>query len=181
MSDPLPNPVPDFRQGLLARIRAASKCPARPDIHDMLWSALGSFLGIGAVSFLAFHYSLPLLVASFGATAVLIYGAPTSPFAQPRNVLGGHLVSAFIGVVAYQLLGTTWLSVTLGVSLAILLMLFTRTVHPPGGATALTAILNGQGFAFISEPVLLGVLILLLVALVVHRCRGGRYYPTYWF
>ncbi len=169
------------RQGLLARIRIASKCPARPTSHDVLWCTLGSLLGLGTVSFLAFHYQLPLLVAPFGATAVLIYGAHTSPFAQPRNVLGGHVISAFVGVLVYQLMGTTWLSVTLGVSLAILLMLLTRTVHPPGGATALTAILSGQGFMFILEPVLLGTVVLLVVALLVHRCRGGDCYPTYWF
>lgn len=169
------------RQGLLARIRTASKCPARPSTSDMFWCILGSLLGLGIVSFLAFHYQLPLLVAPFGATAALIYGTCTSPFAQPRNVLGGHVISAFVGVLVYQLMGTTWLSVTLGVSLAILLMLFTRTMHPPGGATALTAILNGQGYMFVLEPVLLGVVVLLAVALLVHRCRGGGCYPTYWF
>ncbi|MGB9826488.1 MAG: HPP family protein, partial [Desulfofundulus sp.] len=83
--------------------------------------------------------------------------------------------------LVHQLMGTTWFSVTLGVSLAILLMFLTRTVHPPGGATALTAILTGQGFRFILEPVLLGTMVLLGVALLVHRCRGGGYYPTYWF
>ncbi|MDQ0286449.1 CBS-domain-containing membrane protein [Desulfofundulus luciae] len=169
------------RQGLLARIRTASKCPARPTTSDMLWCALGSLLGLGIVSFLSFHYHLPLLVAPFGATAALIYGSCTSPFAQPRNVLGGHVISAFVGVLVYQLMGTTWLSVTLGVILAILLMFLTRMVHPPGGATALTAILTGQGFMFILEPVLLGTVVLLGVALLVHRCRGGGCYPTYWF
>nr|WP_313884964.1 HPP family protein [Desulfofundulus sp. TPOSR] len=58
---------------------------------------------------------------------------------------------------------------------------FTRTMHPPGGATALTAILNGQGYMFVLEPVLLGVVVLLAVALLVHWCRGGGCYPTYWF
>ncbi|WP_051275843.1 HPP family protein [Desulfovirgula thermocuniculi] len=183
-----PFPTPDkggktfFRRGLLDRIKTLSACPTcRPTAREMAWIGLGSLLGIGAVSFLAFHYRLPLLVASFGATAAIIYGFPESPFAQPRNVLGGHLISALVGAAAYHFLGASWVAVTLGVSLAIVLMFYTRTVHPPGGATALTAILGGQGFDFVLRPVLAGLVILLSVALAVHRCRGKHCYPTYWF
>lgn len=170
------------RQGIIARIKSLSSCPTcRPTARELTWIGLGSLLGMGAVSFLAFHYRLPLMVASFGATAAIIYGFPESPFAQPRNVLGGHFISALVGAAAYHFLGAGWLAVTLGVSLAIVLMFYTRTVHPPGGATALTAILSGQGFDFVLRPVLAGLVILLLVAVAVHRCRGKQCYPQYWF
>ncbi|MGB9846247.1 MAG: HPP family protein, partial [Desulfotomaculales bacterium] len=126
------------------------------------------------------RYGLPLLVPSFGATAVLVYGAVNSPFAQPRNVVGGHLVSAATGVLVYQLIGSGWLSLTLAVSLAILFMLLTRTVHPPGGATAFVAVWNGQGYLFILTPVLVGAVVLVLIALFVNNFGRSRCYPTYW-
>lgn len=162
------------------RLQPSGSCPARPAPAEMLWTTVGSFLGIGCVTFLAFRYRLPLLVPSFGATAVLIYGAVNSPFAQPRNVVGGHLVSAATGVLVYQLMGTGWLSITLAVSLAILFMLLTRTVHPPGGATAFVAVWNAQGFSFVLTPVLAGAVVLVAIALLVNNCGRGRCYPTYW-
>jgi len=171
---------PKRRLGFWSKLQPAGSCPARPAPAEMLWSTAGSFLGIGCVTFLAFRYSIPLLVPSFGATAVLIYGAVNSPFAQPRNVIGGHLVSAATGVLVYQFMGTGWLSITLAVSLAILFMLFTRTVHPPGGATAFVAVWNAQGLSFIFTPVLTGAVMLVIIALLVNNCGRSRCYPSYW-
>ncbi|MGQ9824510.1 MAG: HPP family protein [Desulfotomaculales bacterium] len=173
--------VPKQKPFFPAVFQASGSCPARPAPAEMLWSTAGSFLGIGTVTFLAFRYGLPLLVPSFGATAVLVYGAVNSPFAQPRNVVGGHLVSAATGVLVYQLMGSGWLSLTLAVSLAILFMLLTRTVHPPGGATAFVAVWNGQGYLFILTPVLVGAVVLVLIALFVNNIGRNRCYPTYWF
>ncbi|KKM11480.1 hypothetical protein SY88_08440 [Clostridiales bacterium PH28_bin88] len=145
---------------------------------ETLWSAIGSFAGIGIVAFLALQYRLPLLVASFGATAVLVYAAVDSPLAQPRNVIGGHLISAVAGVLNYQLLGTTWWSIALGVSMAIAAMVLTRTLHPPGGATAIVAVWSGQGYTYIFAPVGVGAVILLLVALLVNHFAPGRHDPA---
>ncbi len=156
------------------------QCPPRPAPAELIWAAIGSVAGIGMVSFLALHYQLPLLVASFGATAVLIYGAVDSPFAQPRNVIGGHLFSALIGVMAYQFLGASWWSITLAVSLSIVVMLFTRTVHPPGGATAIVAVWTGQGYYFILTPVLAGAAALVLTAVIVNNLAHTRCYPKFW-
>jgi CBS-domain-containing membrane protein len=165
--------------------------PPRVSHLEILWSWLGAFIGIGAVALVSAQFfsghGLSLMIGSFGASAVLIYGAPRSPLAQPRNLIGGHVISAFIGVVCWQLFGDIpGLAQALAVATAIALMHLTRTLHPPGGATALIATLgvpeiDRLGFWFILMPALLGPLILLVVALLVNNLPRTRRYPEIWF
>jgi CBS domain-containing membrane protein len=169
------------------------KSPPRRPWNEIGWSWLGSFLGIYAVyllnSFLNIAESDNLyMVGSFGASAVLIYGAPSADFSQPRNFVGGHLVSALSGVLIQQLLaGDVALAGALAVSLAVAGMHITRTLHPPGGATASIAVIGGAGihelgFGYIYSPVLVGALIMLVVALIVNNFSTNphRNYPKYW-
>ncbi len=150
-------------------------------LSGLLVTALGSFAGVGLVTLLSFYYRLPLLLPSFGASAVLLYAACSVPMAQPRNVIGGHVISALAGVIVYQLMGDAWWAITLGVTLAILAMTVTYTLHPPGGATAFMAVYNGQDFSFILSPVGLGALCLVLIAVLVNNLSRERKYPYYWF
>lgn len=154
---------------------------------DIFWTFLGAFIGIGLIGFISSKYlnvndSL-FLIGSFGATAVLIYGATNSPLAQPRNLVGGHLISAFVGVSIYKLCpDMLWLSSGLSVALSIVLMQITKTLHPPGGATALIANVGSEkikalGFLYVISPVLCGVLILLVVALIFNNIPDNRFYP----
>ena len=159
--------------------------------HEVLWSWLGAAIGIGICGYLSSRYfepnDLSLLIGSFGASAVLVYGAIKSPLAQPRNLIGGHVVSALVGIACYQLLGhTIWLASAMAVSLAIVTMLVTKTLHPPGGATALIAVIGGTkihdlGFLYAFVPAGTGAVVLLVVALVVNNLSSGRRYPEYWF
>lgn len=154
---------------------------------DHLWTFLGAFIGIGAVGLLqdsSFgEMDNIFLIGSFGASAVLIFGATNSPLAQPRNLIGGHLVSAIIGVCVHKLFpDQLWLASALAVSLAIVGMQITKTLHPPGGATALIANIGSEkikalGFFYILSPVMSGVLILFMVALVVNNIPVHRTYP----
>lgn len=124
------------------------------------------------------------LIGSFGASSVLVYGAIQSPMAQPRNLIGGHVISAICGVtVAYLIDDIIWLAAPLAVAASVILMQFTKTLHPPGGATALIAIIGSDnikelGFLYILSPVLSGVLILFIVALIFNNITTGRQYPT---
>lgn len=153
-----------------------------PSMSNVFWSFIAGFLGILAISFLAKETQIFQLFAPFGASAVLLYGAPTAPFSQPRNLVGGHLISALIGVVVVNFLGNTYITVALAVSLAIAVMLLTKTVHPPAGATALLGVISSQGnYTWILAPVGVGALILLLVALIVNNLSSERIYPNYWF
>ena len=143
-------------------------------LRELLLTALGTLLGIGTVTYLSVSLGLPLLMASFGASAVLLYGVPDAPMARPRNVLGGHFLSALTGVSCYQLLGETWYAMTLAVTLAILVMLLTGTTHPPGGATALVCVLEHAGFGFILLPVLTGAAILTIWARLINHLRQSE-------
>ncbi len=160
--------------------------------RNALCSWIGGFLGIALVGWLDSRMSLTtqdhlLLIGSFGATAVLLYGSPSAPFSQPRYVLGGHLICALVGVSLYKLLpDPLWLSSALTVATAIVLMYLTRTTHPPGGGTALIAVAGSErvhdlGYWFVLDPILLGVLLLLLVALIINNLSPLRRYPNYWF
>jgi CBS-domain-containing membrane protein len=154
---------------------------------DHLWTFVGAFIGVGAIGLMQDHGVLltdaVFLIGSFGASAVLVFGATNSPLAQPRNLVFGHLISALIGVTVYKLLpDMLWLTSALAVSLSIVAMQMTRTMHPPGGATALIANIGSEqikelGFGFVLYPVMCGVLILLVVALVVNNLPRDRNYP----
>ncbi|MFZ5584356.1 MAG: HPP family protein [Thermodesulfobacteriota bacterium] len=173
------------------KMKGCATCPPRVSFGEMAWSWLGAFLGIAAVGGMQglFVSGLPLmfLIGSFGASAVLIYGAVASPLAQPRNLVGGHVLSALVGVAAWQLLGQTpWLAGAAAVATAILVMHATRTLHPPGGATALIAVIGGPqvhelGYLYALAPVGAGALVMLAVALVVNNLHPGRRYPQFWF
>jgi CBS-domain-containing membrane protein len=156
----------------------------------MFWSWLGSFLGIASVgilnySFLAESDAL-LLIGSFGASAVLIFGAVSGPLSQPRNLIGGHFISAMVGVTMLQMFsGTLWLAAALAVSVSIVLMHLTRTLHPPGGATALIAVIGSSkihalGYMYAIIPVTAGASVMLLVALIVNNIPEKRQYPKFW-
>ena len=175
----------------LHKMKGQGKGPPGVGRAEVFWSWLGSFLGIAAVSLI--HYkildqtSLMMLLGSFGASAVLIYGAIRSPLAQPRNLLGGHILSAIIGVTAFQWLGGhPWLAASLAVSVSIAVMHLTMTLHPPGGATALIAVIGGEsvhnlGYLYVLMPVALGAGVMLIIALIVNNLATNRRYPEFWF
>jgi CBS-domain-containing membrane protein len=172
------------------KMRGHTQSPPRVGPSEILWSWIGAFLGMAAVGLLHYRFfdktSMLMIIGSFGASAVLIYGAIRSPLAQPRNLIGGHVLSAIIGVTAYQSLpGCPWLAAALAVSTAIALMQLTKTLHPPGGATALIAVIGGDsvhrlGYLYVLMPTALGALVMLAIALAVNNIPGNRRYPEFW-
>lgn len=174
----------------ISKMKGGAKSPPAVGAGEMLWSWVGAAVGIGLCGYLSANYFEPrdmtLFIGSFGASAVLVYGAIKSPLAQPRNLVGGHVLSGLTGVACYQQFGETiWLAAALAVSLAIVVMLATKTLHPPGGATALIAVVGGAkihalGFLYAFVPAGLGALILLLVAVIVNNLSKNRKYPEYW-
>jgi len=158
------------------------------DPWEHFWSFIGAFAGIFIIAFIqSFHFPQLeniFLIGSFGASSVLVYGAIQSPLAQPRNLIGGHFVSAIVGVTVAQLLpDIIWLTAPLAVALSIVCMQHTRTLHPPGGATALIAVSSGTkisslGYWYVLSPVLSGCLILFAVALIFNNITKNRHYPV---
>lgn len=169
----------------LARLPRNCKVPLRgPQPPMSLWYAVWSFLsatlGILAIVEITTLVGHPLLIGSFGASAVLLFGATDSPLAQPRNLVGGHFVSAVVAVIVVALFGSTPLSMAVGVGLAIFVMNLTHTTHPPGGATALIGVQGAVGPEFILLPVLAGALILLVTAIFTNNVVYHRSYPKHW-
>jgi CBS domain-containing membrane protein len=165
----------------------------RPAPWAIVRAAGAAFIAIFAIAAPTLYFGLPasaglFLVGSFGATAVLLYAVPHSELAQPRNVVGGHVLSAFVGVATYKLIGThLGIAAALAVAVAIAVMLLTRTLHPPAGATALIAVLgpdtvHALGYRYPITPVLIGAVIMVAVAVVFNNLSGDeeRHYPLTW-
>ncbi|VAW82422.1 Membrane protein, HPP family [hydrothermal vent metagenome] len=180
-------------RSFLGKMKGGDVCPPRKPFSKIAWSWLGAFIGIYLVATLSrlTHSNLLdslFLVGSFGASAVLIYGTPQVELAQPRNLIGGHIVSAIIGVTVYKYLALDVAVLgALAVSLSIVAMHFTRTLHPPGGATALIAVIgsaqvHSTGYQYVLTPIASGAFIMLAVALVVNNLSSNpkRHYPKYW-
>ena len=163
------------------------------DFKDQGLTFLGSFIGIALIGLLnSFHLASNdnlFLIGSFGASSVLIYGIINSPLAQPRNLIGGHLICATVGVTVQVLIpDQMWLAAGLAVSISIVMMQVTKTLHPPGGATALIAIIGSEkikslGYWYVVSPIFAGVLILFLVALIFNNITPYRSYPSkkFWY
>ncbi|RUS21951.1 HPP family-domain-containing protein [Endogone sp. FLAS-F59071] len=175
--------------------RFKSKPPTPSRVTVFVTAFLGSFIGLAGVALLFFwseyfHDILdwPMLVGPLGATAVLLFAAIDSPLAQPRNCFFGHLVAAVVGVTINKVLSVLpshelfrWFASALAVSLTILLMQLTNTLHPPAGATTLIAVCNPAifplGYFFVAY-IVLAILILLVVALLLNNVM--RRYPLWW-
>ncbi len=180
--------------GYFNRMRGLEASPSRARIPHVIWSGIGAFLGIYVISVLNQYIFVNMvdtlfLVGSFGASAVLLYGVPNAELSQPRNLIGGHIISAFIGITVYKYLP---LEISLlsafAVSLSIVAMHFTRTLHPPGGATALIAVIGSSqihelGYMFVMTPIAAGAFILLIIALALNNMSNNpkRHYPRYWW
>jgi len=172
------------------KMKGASKSPPTVNWQEILWSWIGSLIGITLVAFLEHYFfknsDLVMIIGSFGASAVLVYGAISSPLAQPRNLVGGHVISAIIGVTAYLILyNHLWICSGVAVATAIAAMHATKTLHPPGGATALIAVIGSEkihdlGYLYALIPAGSGAIILLVTALLINNIPRKRTYPAFW-
>lgn len=135
-------------------------------------AGIGASIAIGALSYFDHSfYNLALLMAPFGATTVLVFGVPDSPLAQPKNVILGHLLTAFVGVFFVQFIGVTPISLALATGIAVTLMLVTKTTHPPAGANPILIMLSGQSWGFLITPVLIGAVIIVLIGKTMKQLR----------
>ena len=156
-------------------------------LSEKLISGLAAFLAILLVMLISQMFipkqDLPLIVASFGASAVLLFAVPLGPLSQPWSLAGGHLLSAFIGITAAKLIPNSIIAAALAVGLSISIMYITSCLHPPGAATALSAVVSGttvldMGYEFMLFPVALNILVMLGFALLINNLLPNRYYPN---
>jgi CBS domain-containing membrane protein len=154
--------------------------------REKIISGLGGFTGILMILIVTRQFvetgDAGLIVASLGASAVLLFAVPHGPLSQPWALCCGHLVSAFIGVSCYLLIPDLFIAAAAAVGLAITAMYYLRCIHPPGGATALTAVVAGSGvhslgYLYLVTPVLINVAVIFAVAIVFNYLFSWRRYP----
>lgn len=139
-------------------------------------SGLGGFVAIYLLAQATQTLGELLLIAPFGASCVLLFALPQSPLAQPRNVIGGHLISTFVGLAVLAVLGSQPFAMGLAVGLAIIAMQVTGTLHPPAGGDPLVVIATGAGWSFLMVPMLLGAVALVAIAYGYHRLVSKQEY-----
>ncbi len=154
---------------------------------EKLISLFGGFIGIYLI-YLSSNYFLGLgeaiyVIPSMGASAVLLFATPSAPFSQPWNVFGGHIFSAIIGVACYQWIADIHIAAAASVGVSIGVMYYTKCIHPPGGATALAAVIGSSqihelSYWYVITPVLINTVVLLLVAIAFNALFSWRRYPS---
>lgn len=174
------------------KMKGGEESPPMVSIHFIIWAWVGTFCAIlfivSADIFLKdFTERHPLLLASMGASTVMIFGAPSNEYSQPRNVILGHFVSALVGVTSFQLFGANiLLGAAFAVSMAVTVMLLTKSLHPPGGATALLAVIGNDGvhelgYWFVLTPCTSTATILVVLGVLFNNIVALRKYPRYWW
>jgi len=165
----------------MSKFSGGGKLVPRPNAKAIMTGFIGGFVGILSLSLLTNWSGYPLLMAPFGATCVILFTVAAAPFAQPRNVIGGHFISALVGLIALYFFGQGPIVMALAVATAIAAMQFFRVVHPPAGANPLVILMaSSVGFDFLLLPVLAGSIILVGVAAVVNNMKAGSQWPVYW-
>jgi CBS domain-containing membrane protein len=176
---------PSRRSGRGPGFRFFRPILAGATLRERLIGCLGALAGITLTGLICGWFfgegpHIPLIVAPMGASAVLLFAVPASPLAQPWPIIGGNTISAFMGVLAAHFIPDPIVAIGVGVSLAIAAMSFTRSLHPPGGAAALTALIGGPavtsaGFLFPLFPVCINSVILVALGIAFHKISRRNY------
>ena len=154
--------------------------PPRPELCGIALAWLGASFTIAILGWLTSRANTPLLLGSFGATCVMVFGFPDAPFSQPRHVLCGHFLTALIGLIFLHLTGPCWWGMGLATGTAIAAMMSLRVVHPPAGSNPVIIFLSKPAWSFLCSPTLAGVVIILLIALIYNNLTRPARYPKYY-
>ena len=146
-------------------------------VHDALVAGSGTFIAIGALGGLAAASGQPLVLGSFGASCVLLFGFPSGPFSQPRNVLGGHVLTTTVGLIFLAVLGASWWAMAAAAAVGAALMIVTKTVHPPAGSNPVIVFVGHAGW----PPTALGAAMLVAMAWLFWRIRQRGAWPLRWW
>jgi CBS-domain-containing membrane protein len=157
-------------------------------IKSIITSSVTAGLVIAGLFFLTEKIDRLLIMGSFAASSLIVFGLPESPFAQPRNVIGGHFIGSTIGLIAFTYLSSHWWAAAVAVALTMATMKLTRTVHPPATSNPLVIFIAYQlnplhkpTWGFILFPTLVGACLIILVALFKHNLHRTKQWPLYWY
>lgn len=151
--------------------------PDHPSKHlwiESIIAGIGAFIGLSLLGMVAQEADTMMIIAPFGATAVLLFSVPHSPFSRSYNIFGGYLISTLIAVAILYIGSADWLAVGIGLGLVIMLMHLTQTIHPPAGANFLIVV-HGSLDWYLIEPLLLGLMTLMIVGMSVEKIKQRFY------
>ena len=158
-----------------------------------LLAGVGAGVTIGIITYITFqsilagtNYGL-WLAASFGSSVVVVFGYPDNEFAQPKNVLFGHLLCALVGIIFVTLFKITqdrtifFLAISLAVGLSVLLMMALKITHPPAGGNTIVVMLTQDSFQYLIFPIMVGAITIIIGGVIYNRFILKKNYPTQWF
>lgn len=163
-----------------AKFVTHARSPLKINIWQAVVAFVGGFLTILLLESMAEGLQWSLVIAPFGASCVLAFVLPEAPVSQPRNIIGGHMVTTLCGLAVYHLWGNSIWSLSVAVGLGIALMLLTKTTHPPAGANPIVVITAASTWSFLVTPVLIGSIVIVCVAVLYNNLIKNRKYPTFW-
>jgi CBS-domain-containing membrane protein len=143
-------------------------------------AAVGGFVAIAVVALLTQASGNPWVLGSLGASCVMLFGFPDLPFSQPRHVIGGHVLSSFIGLACLAAFGATWWGMAIALGLALAAMMFLRVAHPPAGSNPIIIFLSAPSWGFLLFPTLAGAVAIVLIALIYNNLTRDTPFPKYW-
>jgi CBS-domain-containing membrane protein len=163
----------------LKKMKGEARKEDRIDYIDSFVSAIGGLIAIIIISFVVVYLGFPRAVAPLGASCIIVFGAHKSPLSQPRNVIGGHLISTTIALIIWSLLGKSLFIMGLVLALVLILLTVTKTMHPPAAASALVAVNSQAGWEFLI-PIIVGTLLLVVISTIYNNLFQTRQYPKHW-
>ena len=149
------------------------------NLKQSILAGLFSIITIAVLTFLTYKTEFGIfLLASFGSSMVLLYGYPESPFAQPKNVFFGHLVTALVGVIFVNYIPLPiYINIALAVGAGVSLMILFNVVHPPAGGNPIIVIIGSVSYEYLISPIIFGCIIILLLAILINKFLLRRNYP----
>lgn len=166
---------------LLEKIKGdGAERPPRLKWREIALAWLGASVAISLLGWLTARSHTPLILGSFGATCVMVFGFPDAPFSQPRHVLCGHVLTALIGLIFLHVSGPCWWGMGLATGTAIATMMTLRVVHPPAGSNPIIIFLSQPSWSFLWFPTLSGVALIIALALIYNNLARPTRYPKYY-
>lgn len=165
---------------LFKKMITNNRTPLESNVKSAFIGFIGGLFTIFTLIILTNYSEYMWIMAPFGASCVLAFGVWNAPLSQPRNIIGGHFVSTFVGLACQSLFGHSPIAIAFAVGLSIGLMILTKTTHPPAGADPLVVMIGNAGWNFLFTPVLFGSIIVVIIALFINNFDKQRKYPTFW-
>ena len=148
-------------------------------IKQSVLAGIFSIITIGILTILTYKTSYGIfLIASFGSTMVLLYGYPESPFAQPKNIILGHFLTAFIGVIFLNFIPLPiFINIPLAVGFGVMFMILFKVTHPPAGGNPIIVIIGSVSFDYLLTPVIIGSIIVVMFGIIINKFLFKKEYP----